>query len=137
MRTRSPCINPRISEGGRNTDSAESVFLPPSEMRGLMHGDRVRIEVRGDTQGRYLGQVLEVLQRGVQAFLGTVEVAQRGLAVRPADQRMGFECRVVHNEPQARAGDWVIARLVRYPQDGEQGEARIERILDPERPVEM
>src|SRR6185437_12534826 len=53
----------------RSEDLAESVFLPPAQMRGLMHGDRVRIAVRGDGQGRYLGEVLEVLERGVQAFL--------------------------------------------------------------------
>ncbi len=109
----------------------ESVFLPPREMRGLMHGDRVRVEVHGDEQGRYFGQVLAVLARGVQAFLGTVEPGQRGLVVRAADQRLGFACRVVSDgagaDTGAKAGDWVIARMLRYPQDGELGEARVER----------
>jgi ribonuclease R len=121
----------------RSEDLTESVFLPPGQMRGLMHGDRVRIEVRGDSQGRYLGEVLEVLERGVQAFLGVVEGEAQRLAVRAADARMGFVCRVTNNEPHAEAGDWVIARLVRYPAEGEAGLARIERLLDPERPVEM
>jgi len=121
----------------RSEALAESVFLPPGEMRGLMHGDRVRIEVRGDAQGRYLGEVLEVLERGVQAFLGIVEGPEHRLTVRAADARMGFVCRVVGNEPQAAHGDWVIARLVRYPAEGEPGQARIERLLDPQRPVEM
>ena len=121
----------------RSEDLVESVFLPPGQMRGLMHGDRVRIEVRGDAQGRYLGEVLEVLERGVQAFLGTVEGPEHRLAVRAADARMGFVCRVVGNEPQAAHGDWVIARLMRYPGEGEPGQARIERLLDPQRPVEM
>ena len=130
----------------------ESVFLPPREMRGLMHGDRVRVEVHGDDQGRYFGQVLEVLERGVQAFLGTLEQGHYGLVVRAADQRLGFACRVVGEgagidalpaavaaaaAARARPGDWVIARVVRYPQDGQLGEARIERLLDPDRPVEL
>ncbi|HEX4052175.1 MAG TPA: ribonuclease R [Steroidobacteraceae bacterium] len=121
----------------RSEDLPESVFLPPGEMRGLMHGDRVRIAVRGDSQGRYLGEVLEVLERGVQAFLGVVEGPEHRLAVRAADARLGFVCRVVSNEPQAAHGDWVIARLLRYPGDSEPGQARIERLLDPQRPVEM
>jgi ribonuclease R len=115
----------------------DSVFLPPPEMKGLMHGDRVRIEVRSDGQGRYIGQVLDVLERGVQAFLGTVEAAHRALAVRAADQRLGLQCAVVENPVEARAGDWVIARVLRYPKDAQQGEARIEQRLDPERPVQM
>ncbi len=122
----------------RTDELVESVFLPPGEMRGLMHGDRVRIEVRSDNEGRYVGAVLAVLERGVQAFLGTVEPGHRaGLIVRAADRRFGAPCRVTTNEPGAKVGDWVIARLSRYPQDGEQGEARIERRLDPERPVEL
>jgi ribonuclease R len=137
---------------------AESVFLPPKEMRGLMHGDRVRIEVFGDQQGRYFGRLLEVLEHGVQAFLGTVEQGHHGLLVRAADQRLGFACRIVTGSGsgsgsgdgdggssssaggdgvRARAGDWVIARLVSYPQDGEPGEVLVERVLDPQRPVEM
>jgi ribonuclease R len=115
----------------------DSVFLPPPEMKGLMHGDRVRIEVRGDGQGRYIGTLLEVLERGVQAFLGTIEAGNRGLVVRAADQRLGLQCAVVDNPVEARAGDWVIARVLRYPKDGQTGEARIEQRLDPERPVQM
>ena len=128
----------RAGYGFVRTESlVDSVFLPPPEMKGLMHGDRVRIEVRSDGQGRYIGALLEVLERGVQAFLGTIEAAQRGLAVRAADQRLGLQCVVVDNPVQARAGDWVIARVLRYPKDGQAGEARIEQRLDPERPVQM
>jgi ribonuclease R len=115
----------------------DSVFLPPPEMKGLMHGDRVRIEVRSDGQGRFIGQVLGVVERGVQAFLGTLETSHRGLAVRSADQRLGLTCVVTENPAEARAGDWVIARVLKYPKESQQGEARIEQRLDPERPVQM
>jgi ribonuclease R len=121
----------------RSDALTESVFLPPPEMRELMHGDRVRVEARGDGQGRYVGQVVAVLERGVQSFLGTVEGAYRGLAVRAADARVGLQCAVVDNPAQAQSGDWVIARVLRYPQAGLTGEARIEERLDPERPVHM
>ena len=121
----------------RTESLTESVFLPPPAMAGLMHGDRVRIEARADGQGRYAGRVLDVLERGVQAFLGTVEKAPRGLNVRSADQRLGLLCRVTENSTEARAGDWVIARLLRYPQPHEEAEVRIEQRLDPDRPVHM
>jgi ribonuclease R len=128
----------RAGYGFVRTDALlDSVFLPPPEMKGLMHGDRVRIEVRSDGQGRYIGQVLGVVERGVQAFLGTLEAGHRGLAVRAADQRLGLQCAVTENPLGARAGDWVIARVLRYPTDAQQGEARIEQRLDPERPVQL
>jgi ribonuclease R len=115
----------------------DSVFLPPPEMKGLMHGDRVRIEVRSDGQGRYIGQVIGVVERGVQAFLGTIEAVPRGLAVRSADGRLALVCAVTDNPLEARAGDWVIARVLKYPGDSQPGEARIEQRLDPEQPVQL
>jgi ribonuclease R len=121
----------------RSDELTESVFIPPAEMRGLLHGDRVRVEVRSDAQGRYLGEVLEILERGVQAFLGIVEGPAHRLMVRAADARVGLICAVAQNEPDAAAGDWVIARLVRYAREGEAAQASIERRLDPARPVEM
>ncbi|HEY5020562.1 MAG TPA: ribonuclease R [Steroidobacteraceae bacterium] len=128
----------RNGYGFVRTDAlTDSVFIPPQAMQGLMHGDRVRVEVRADGQGRYAGRVLEVLEHGVQAFLATVEASARGLSVRSADQRLGLLCKVVDNLAQARAGDWVIARLVKYPQEHQEAEARIEQKLDPDRPVEM
>jgi ribonuclease R len=128
----------RNGYGFVRTDAlTDSVFIPPQAMQGLMHGDRVRIEVRSDGQGRYVGRVLAVLERGVKAFLATVEPAPLGLTVRSADQRLGLHCKVIDNAVQARAGDWVIARLVSYPQEDREAEARIEQKLDPERPVQM
>jgi len=121
----------------RSDALTESVFLPPQAMQGLMHGDRLRVEVHTDVQGRFVGRVLQVLERGVQAFLATVEKSARGLSVRSADQRLGLLCKVSDNAVQARAGDWVIARLLRYPQPQQEAEARIEQRLDPDRPVQM
>jgi ribonuclease R len=106
-------------------------------MRELMHGDRVRIDVRGDGQGRYVGRVIQVLERGVTAFLGTLEATGRSFSVRSADQRLGLHCKVTDNPVGAKAGDWVIARVVRYAQAGLSAEARIEQRLDPDRPVQM
>jgi ribonuclease R len=128
----------RNGYGFVRTDAlTESVFIPPQAMQGLMHGDRVRIEVRSDGQGRHVGRVLGVLEHGVQAFLATVEANTRGLSIRSADQRLGLMCKVVENPVQARAGDWVIARVLKYPQEQQEAEARIEQKLDPDKPVQM
>ena len=55
----------------------DSVFLPPPEMRGVMHGDRLRVRVSRDASNRWSGSVEEVVEHGVNAFLGTVEVLGR------------------------------------------------------------
>lgn len=118
----------------------ESVFLPPRQMRGVMHGDRVRVSLARDASDRWLGEVEEVLGRGVNAFLGTLEVAGRHAWVSAADRRLQLRCSVPPSELNgARSGDWVIARVTRHARSSGPGEAqaRIERRLDPERPVEL
>jgi ribonuclease R len=121
----------------RTETLTESVFLPPAQMRELTHGDRVRVEVHEDGQGRYVGSVLQVLERGVVTFMATVESMGHALYVRSADRRLGLHCRVIENAAGAHDGDWVLARIAKYPKGGEGGEARVVRRLDPNRPVQM
>lgn len=118
--------------------SDDSAFLPPREMTGLMPGDRVRISVTQSADGRFAGEVLEVLARGVSAFLGTVEISGRTAWVHAVDRRLGLRCQVpIDGLGGAKAGDWVIARITRHPTAQHTGQATIERRLDPLKPLEM
>ena len=116
----------------------DSVFLPPREMRGVMHGDRVRVRLARDATNRWLGEVEEIIDRGVKAFLGTVEIQGRQAAIIAADRRLQLRCIASLNELEgARDGDWVIARIVRHASETSPPVAQVARRLDPERPVEM
>ena len=116
----------------------DSVFLPPGEMRGVMHGDRVRVNLSKDSSGRWLGSLEKVLERGVKAFLGTVEVQGRGAWVNAADRRLQLRCAVSPDDLNgARHGDWAIARIVRHAGAAGPAQARIDKRLDPDRPVEL
>jgi ribonuclease R len=115
-----------------------SVFLPPGEMRGLMHGDRVRVSLVRDASNRWLGQVEAVLGRGVNAFLGTLDVHGRHASVTAADRRLQLHCTVAPADLNgARHGDWVIARITRHATPSGPAHAKIEKRLDPDRPVEL
>ena len=116
----------------------DSVFLPPRQMRGIMHGDRVRVSLARDATDRWLGEVEEVLGRGVNAFLGTVEVQGRQAWVSAADRRLQLRCSVALSELDgARSGDWVIARITQHASSSAPARARIQKRLDPDRPVEL
>ena len=115
---------------------SQSVFLPPRQMRGVMHGDRVRVSLERDASERWLGQVQEVLGRGVNAFLGTLELHGRQAWVTAADRRLQLRCGVPIGELRgARNGDWVIARIERHATGAAPAQATIEKRLDPDRPV--
>jgi ribonuclease R len=117
---------------------SESVFLPPPEMRGVMHGDRLRVKVSRDASERWSGVVEQVLERGISAFLGTVEVQGRSAWVTAADRRLQLRCVVAPQDLNgARAGDWVIARIIRHAGSASPATAAVVRRLDPDRPVEL
>ncbi len=122
----------------RSADLKDSVFLSPVEMRRLMHGDQVRVRLERDAYGRWSGSVEEILGRGVSAFLGTVDTHGRQAWVISADRRLQLRCAVAHSELRgARSGDWVIARITRHATATSPPQARIEKRLDPDRPVEL
>ncbi len=121
------------------------MFLPPPQMIGVMHGDRVRVSVERGRDGRYSGKLEKIVEHATKAFVGTMEVHGRTAFVTAADRRIGMRCLVPHADlGGARHGDWVIAAVTRYATQGEahsrQGStptARIVKRLDPEQPVEL
>jgi ribonuclease R len=116
----------------------ESVFLPPPQMAGLTSGDRVRVRVAKDRTGRLSGEMEAVLARGVSAFLGTIEAIGRTTFVHSVDRRLSLRCQVPSDAlGEARAGDWVIARITRYPDGSRSGTAEVLQRLDPDRPLEL
>lgn len=116
----------------------ESVFLSPRQMRGVMHGDRVRVSLARDASDRWLGEVEEVVGRGVNAFLGIVEKRERQMWVNAADRRLQLSCIVAPADlGGAKSGDWVIARITRHAGPAGPAHAVIEKRLDPARPVEL
>jgi ribonuclease R len=116
----------------------DSVFLPPREMMGVMHGDRVRVAVERGRDGRYSGRLEKVIEHATKAFVGTLEIHGRTGFVTAADRRIGLRCLVLPADLNgARHGDWVIAAVTRYAGQGATPQARVTRRLDPERPVEL
>jgi ribonuclease R len=116
----------------------DSVFLPPPEMRGVMHGDRLRVRLMRDASDRWSGAVQQVLERGVSSFLGTVEIQGRSAWVNAADRRLQLRCAVAPADLQgARAGDWVIAKVTRHAGSASTAQATVVKRLDPDRPVEL
>ncbi len=116
----------------------ESVFLPPGQMSGVLHGDRIRLEIKRERDGRYSGRVTDLVERGTKALLGTIEFEGRAAFVNSADRRIGLRCQIAPADlNDARRGDWVIARITTYPKPGVAGRAVVVRRLDPDNSVEM
>ena len=115
----------------------EAVFLPPPQMAGVMHGDRVRVSVEGAAMA------------GIRAGSNDPRTRHQGIRrntrspwTHGVRDRGGSAHRhALHGAPDelagARHGDWVIAAVTRYAGSGATPQARIIKRLDPEKPVEL
>ena len=79
------------------TGMEESIFLPPPQMMGVMHGDRVRVSVERGRDGRYSGKLEKILEHATKAFVGTMEIHGRTAFVTAADRRIGMRVHYVES----------------------------------------
>ncbi len=71
-------------------DGESSVYLPPQEMRSVLHRDRVKVRVvRLDRKGRPEGLVLEIVERRKTPIIGRLLTEGGAWLVAPADSRFG------------------------------------------------
>ncbi len=58
--------------------------------------------------------------------------------VTAADRRLQLRCSLTLGDSDGvRSGDWVIARITRHATESQPAQARVEKRLDPDRPVEL
>ena len=101
----------------RPDDASTDLFLPPRQMRSLMHGDRaVARVVKVDRDGRREGALVEVLEQGVGKVVGRFWRESGVVFVRPHNSRIHQD---VHVPPSAdlgaRDGDYVVVRVTEPP----------------------
>ena len=68
-----------------------------------MHGDRVRVRAARDASNRWLGAVEAVVERGVKAFLGTVERTRADCVGHRGGSALALRCLGCTERPARRA----------------------------------
>ena len=115
-------------------DGSDDLFLPPSQMRGVMHGDRVAARVVGtDSRNRKEGAVVEVLERRTLQVAGRFHLERDVGFVEPDNRRISQ--RVVIPERDrggALNGALVVAEIVQPPTKHAEAVGRVTRVLPEE-----
>ncbi|MEJ2393140.1 MAG: ribonuclease R [Gammaproteobacteria bacterium] len=109
----------------------DDLFLAASEMRTLMHGDRVTVrEIGRDRRGRREGVLVEILERAVHRVVGRLFV-ESGVGFVVADNK-----RITHdvlvpreNFHGAHHGQIVTLEILEYPGRNRQAIGRVIEIL--------
>ena len=124
-------------------DGGAPVFLPATEMRQLMPGDRAAVRVGGrDHRGRAVGAVVEVLERSKRRIVGRLHAEHGVLFLVPEDRRIAHDILVPPAEAgKAKAGQVASVELVAPPGLHAQPIGRVAEVLghyaDPGMEIEI
>ncbi len=125
------------------SDGEPDIYLPPNEMRAVLHRDRVKVSiVRQDRRGRPEGRVLEIVERPPHPIIGRL-LQEGGIwLVAPEDKRYGQDVLMPKaGIGAARAGQVVVVELTEPPALYGQPVGRVKEVLgeidDPGMEIEI
>ncbi len=124
-------------------DGQTDIFLPPNEMRAVLHKDRVRARiVRQDRRGRPEGRVVEIIERPPQPIIGRLLQESGVWIVAPEDKRYGQDILIPGGAlALAKPGQVVVVELTEPPALFGQPVGRITEVLgeldDPGMEIEI
>ncbi|RVT54515.1 ribonuclease R [Rubrivivax albus] len=112
-------------------DGEASIYLPPQEMRAVLHKDRVRVRIlRLDRKGRPEGRVIDILERRKAPIIGRLLHEGGHWLVAPEDRRFGQDILIPKNAiAGAQAGQVVSVELTETPSLHAQPVGRVAEVL--------
>ena len=124
-------------------DGGPDIYLPPNEMRAVLHKDRVKARiVRSDRKGRPEGRVVEIIERPPQPIIGRLLQESGVWLVAPEDKRYGQDVLIPKGATgAAKPGQVVVVELVEPPALFGQPVGRVKEVLgeidDPGMEIEI
>ena len=112
-------------------DGDGDIFLPPNEMRAVLHKDRVKVRiVRQDRKGRPEGRVVEIIERPAQPIIGRL-LNEGGIwIVAPEDKRYGQDILIPKlGIGTGKPGQVVVVELTEPPALFGQPVGRVKEVL--------
>jgi ribonuclease R len=112
-------------------DEGEDLYLPPHEMKKVLHGDRVAVRGSGvDHRGRAEAKIVEVIERVNSSVVGRLRREHGILFVEPSERRISQNIHVAAEDAGgARAGQVVVAQLTAQPDGRAEPAGRIVEVL--------
>jgi len=111
---------------------AEDIFIPASELKGAMNGDRVIVRIKREAteKSRAEGEVIRILQRNVHRLVGTFESSRHFGFVVPDDKRFGSDIFIAKdNFNGARTNMKVLVEIIQWPEKNRSAEGKIVQII--------
>lgn len=111
---------------------ADDIFIPASELKGAMNGDRVivRIKREATAKSRAEGEVIRILQRNVQRIVGTFESSRHFGFVVPDDKRFDSDIFIPKEQFNgAKTNMKVLVEITQWPEKNRSAEGKIVQVI--------
>ena len=124
-------------------DGEADIYLPPNEMRAVLHKDRVKARiVRHDRKNRPEGRVTEIIERSPNPIIGRLLQESGVWLVAPEDKRYGQDILIPKSATgTAKPGQVVVVELTEPPALFGQPVGRVKEVLgevdDPGMEIEI
>ena len=124
-------------------DGMGDIYLPPNEMRAVLHKDRVKVRiVRQDRKGRPEGRVVEIVERPAHPIIGRLLHESGIWIVAPEDKRYGQDVLIPKLAiGNGKPGQVVVVELTEPPALFGQPVGRVKEVLgeidDPGMEIEI
>ncbi len=112
-------------------DASASIYLPPQQMREVIHGDRIAARIEGARfRGKPQGAIVEVLERRTKEVVGRLHVESGVAYLTPDNPRITHRVLVPQSQTGgAESGQIVIVELTQQPGRNAQPVGRVSRLL--------
>ncbi|WP_205950297.1 exoribonuclease II [Pantoea stewartii] len=109
--------------GFLEVDAQKSYFIPPPQMKKVMHGDRIIAVIHTD-KDRESAEPETLVEPFLSRFVGRVQKKDDRLSVVPDHPLLkeAIQCRPVRGlTHDFQQGDWAVAEMRRHPLKGDRG----------------
>ncbi len=111
--------------GFLEVDGQKSYYIPPPQMKKVMHGDRISAAVHTD-KDREFAEPEELIEPFLNRFVGKIQKKDNDnrLFVIPDHPLLkdAISCRPINGiTHEFKQGDWVVAEMRRHPLKGDKG----------------
>ncbi len=109
--------------GFLEVDANKSYFIPPPQMKKVMHGDRVSAVIHTD-KDRETAEPEELIEPFLTRFVGRVQKKDDRFSIVPDHPllRDAIPCRPERGlKHEFQEGDWAVAEMRRHPLKGDRG----------------
>jgi ribonuclease R len=117
-------------------EGGEEIFIPQDYLGDASHGDMVEVSLfpqstkQKERGARREGEVVRILKRGIQSYVGTMERVHKQFFVVPDDRRMARKISITKEQLRgAKEGDKVVVKITDGGKHRDQPEGQIAEVL--------